>query len=62
MALKVVLGRHNLSKYYNGGEFGVRGELPHPVYDKALTDNNFMIVFLDLGQDGFAKVLVPILA
>ncbi len=60
VASKVVLGRHNLDKYNDGGEFKVRGELSHLKYDKALTDNNFMLMFLDLGQDGFAKDVVTI--
>ncbi len=60
VALKVVLGRHNLDEYNDGGEFKVRGELPHPEYDKALMDNNIMLVFLDLGQDGFAKDVVTV--
>ena len=48
---RVVLGRHDLDEWYEGGEFGVRGELPHPGYDESLTDNDYMLVFLDLGDD-----------
>jgi hypothetical protein len=60
VALKVVLGRHNLNEYYNGGEVKVRWEMPHPEYDKALMDNDFTLVFLDLGQDGFAEDVVTV--
>jgi trypsin len=49
MAIKVMLGRHNLEENYDGGEFKVRWERPFPEYDKALTDNDFMLVFLHLG-------------
>ena len=48
---KVVLGRHDLDETYVGGEFDVWGELPHPGYDEARTDNDFMLLFLDLGDD-----------
>jgi trypsin len=49
-----VLGRHDLDETYVGGEFDVWGELPHPGYDEARTDNDFMLLFLDLGDDPYA--------
>jgi hypothetical protein len=43
---KVVLGRHDLDKWYDGSDFSVREELPHPEYSESSMDNDFMLVFL----------------
>jgi hypothetical protein len=56
VALMAVLGM----EYYNRWEFKVGGELHHPKYNKALMDNNFVLVFLDLGQDGFAEDVITV--
>ena len=57
---KVVLGRHDLDETYAGGEFGVWGELPHPDYDEARTDNDYMLLFLDLGRDPYGEDVVVV--
>ncbi|KAL3777867.1 hypothetical protein ACHAW5_003393 [Stephanodiscus triporus] len=46
IAYKVVLGRHDLDDY-NGEALFVKQEMPHPEYNEALTDNDFMLMFLD---------------
>jgi hypothetical protein len=46
---KVVLGRHDLDDY-DGEALFVKQELPHPEYNEALTDNDFMLMFLDGGS------------
>jgi len=42
----VVLGRHDLDDG-DGEVIGMRDELPHPNYNPSMTDNDFMLVFLD---------------
>ena len=59
---KVVLGRHDLDEIYDGGEFDVWGELPHPDYNEARTDNDFMLLFLDLGDDPDALLAGDVVA
>ena len=46
VAHSVVLGRHDLADF-DGDVFAVKAELPHPKYDGILSNNDFMLIFLD---------------
>jgi len=43
----VVIGRHDLRDKSDGEEIPAKRELPHPSYNQAKTDNDFMLVFLN---------------
>ncbi|KAL7549572.1 hypothetical protein ACHAWF_012839 [Thalassiosira exigua] len=47
---KVVLGRQDLNTD-EGSEFRVASTVPHPLYNSASSDNDFMLVFLDHPAD-----------